>query len=56
MLPKSLKKVKKYRDKIPLFIKEQIENKLNEIFETQVKLSSGGYLEINPTEALVSII
>ena len=50
-----IKKIKKYRDKIPLFLKENIENKLNEIFETKVKLNSGGYLVINPTEALVSI-
>ena len=55
IMPSHVKKIKKYRDKVPLFIKEKIENKLNEIFETQVKLSSGGYLEINPTEALVSI-
>ena len=55
MMPKHVKKIKKYRDKIPLFIKENIENKLNEIFETKVKLNSGGYLIINPTEALVSI-
>ena len=55
MMPKHLKKIKKYRDKIPLFFKENIENKLNEIFETEVKLNSGGYLVINPTEALVSI-
>ena len=55
MMPKHLKKIKKYRDKIPLFFKENIESKLNEIFETQVKLNSGGYLVINPTEALVSI-
>jgi len=55
LMPKFVKKVKKYRDKIPLFIKENIENKLNEIFETKVKLTSGGYLVINPTEALVSI-
>ena len=34
---------------------EKIESKLFEIFETQVKLKSGGYLVINPTEALVSI-
>ena len=53
--PSHVKKIKKYRDKVPLFIKEKIENKLNEIFETEVKLSSGGYLVINPTEALVSI-
>ncbi len=55
IMPSQVKKIKKYRDKIPLFIKEKIEVKLNEIFDTQVKLSSGGYLEINPTEALVSI-
>ena len=55
MMPKQLKKVKKYRDKVPLFFKENIEKKLFEIFKTEVKLSSGGYLVINPTEALVSI-
>ena len=55
IMPKDVKKIKKYRDKIPLFFKENIEQKLSEIFETQVKLKSGGYLVINPTEALVSI-
>ena len=55
MMPAHVKKIKKYRDKVPLFFKENIESKLNEIFETQVKLSSGGYLVINPTEALISI-
>ena len=55
IMPNHVKKIKKYRDKVPLFIKEKIELKLNEIFDTQVKLSSGGYLVINPTEALVSI-
>ena len=55
MMPKQLKKVKKYREKIPLFFKENIEKKLFEIFKSEVKLNSGGYLVINPTEALVSI-
>lgn len=55
LMPSHVKKIKKYRDKVPLFIKENIENKLNDIYDTQVKLSSGGYLVINPTEALVSI-
>ena len=55
MMPRQSKKVKKYREKIPLFFKENIEKKLFEIFNTEVKLSSGGYLVINPTEALVSI-
>jgi len=55
IMPKHVKKVKKYREKIPLFFKENIEEKLNQIFESQVKLNSGGYLVISPTEALVSI-
>ena len=38
-----------------MFIDEGIEQKLNQIFESEIKLTSGGYLVINPTEALVSI-
>ena len=55
MMPSHVKKIKKYRGKNPLFIEEGIEQKLNQIFETEIKLRSGGYLVINPTEALVSI-
>ncbi len=55
MMPSNVKKIKKYRGKIPLFIEEGIEQKLNQIFDSEIKLNSGGYLVINPTEALVSI-
>jgi len=55
IMPSNVKKIKKYRGKVPLFIQENIEQKLNEIFESEIKLKSGGYLVINPTEALVSI-
>ena len=55
MMPSNVKKVKKYRGKLPLFINEGIDQKLNQIFESEIKLNSGGYLVINPTEALVSI-
>ncbi|MFL2903099.1 MAG: Rne/Rng family ribonuclease [Candidatus Pelagibacter sp.] len=55
LMPSSVKKIKKYRGKVPLFIQENIEQKLHQIFDTEVKLKSGGYLVINPTEALVSI-
>jgi ribonuclease E len=55
IMPSSVKKVKKYRGKVPLFIEEKIEQKLNQIFDSEIKLKSGGYLVINPTEALVSI-
>ncbi len=55
MMPSSIKRVKKYRGKVPLFIEENIEQKLNQIFDSEIKLKSGGYLVINPTEALVSV-
>jgi len=55
MIPSHVKKIKKYRGKNPLFIEEGIEQKLNQIFDSEIKLVSGGYLVINPTEALVSI-
>ena len=55
MMPSHVKKIKKYRGKISLFIEEGIEQKLNQIFESEIKLNSGGYLVINPTEALVYI-
>ena len=55
LMPKSVKFIKKYRGKIPLFHDVGIEKELNNIFEPVVKLKSGGYLVINPTEALVAI-
>jgi ribonuclease E len=55
LMPENVKKVKKYRGKIPLFHEVGIEKNLNKIFEPTVKLESGGYIVINPTEALVSI-
>ena len=55
LMPKNVKNIKKYRGKIPLFHDANIEKELNNIYEPTVKLKSGGYLVINPTEALVSI-
>ena len=55
LMPKNVKNIKKYRGKIPLFHEANIEKELNNIFEPTVKLKSGGYLVINPTEALVAI-
>jgi ribonuclease E len=50
-----VKKIKKYKGKIPLFHSKEIEKYLNQIFEPRINLKSGGYLIINPTEALVAI-
>ncbi len=55
LMPRNVKNIKKYRGKIPLFHDAKIEKELNNIFEPTVKLKSGGYIVINPTEALVSI-
>ena len=55
LMPKNVRNIKKYRGKIPLFYDANIEKELNNIYEPTVKLKSGGYLVINPTEALVSI-
>ena len=55
LVPKNVKFIKKYRGKIPLFHDVGIERELNNIFEPTIKLKSGGYLVINPTEALVAI-
>ena len=55
LMPENVKKIKKHRGKIPLFHCTGIEKKLNQIFEPTVKLESGGYIVINPTEALISI-
>ena len=55
LMPENIKKIKKYRGKIPLFHSVGIQKDLNRIFEPTIKLTSGGYIVINPTEALVSI-
>jgi ribonuclease E len=56
MIPSHAKRVKQYKDdKSPLFTRYQIESQIKEMSEPSVTLRSGGYLVINPTEALVSI-
>lgn len=55
ILPKHLTKLKAYNAKVPLFIKYGIETQLAQLHSHQVTLKSGGYIVINPTEALVAI-
>lgn len=56
LMPSSVKKVHQYKDdKYPLFHRYQVENQIAAMGEPTVELRSGGYLVINPTEALVSI-
>lgn len=50
-----LEMVKEYKGKMPIFQKFRIEEKLDELYETEIKLESGGSIVITPTEALVAI-
>src|ERR671920_1043299 len=55
LMPSHAKLVKLYKEPQPLFAKYGVEAQLDAMFSSQVQLKSGGYLVINPTEALVSI-
>ena len=55
VLPGCSKFVKLYKSKEPIFSKHDVEKEILKMFETEVKLKSGGYIVINPTEALVAI-
>jgi ribonuclease E len=47
--------VKLYKGEGPIFNKYNLENQIEQIFEKKVPLKSGGYLVIEPTEALVTV-
>jgi ribonuclease E len=55
LMPSHAKRVQLYRDRVPIFHRHQVETQLETMFHPTVQLKSGGYLVINPTEALVSI-
>jgi len=53
--PELLERVKIYEEVVPLFDKANIEHEIRDLFKRRCDLPSGGYLIIEPTEALVSI-
>ncbi|MEX0299638.1 MAG: Rne/Rng family ribonuclease, partial [Kordiimonas sp.] len=55
LMPSHAKKVQNYKDRIPLYHRYQVENQLEAMYQPVVQLKSGGYIVINPTEALISI-
>lgn len=56
LMPSHAKKVQEYKnDRVPMFHKFGVENQIADMGEPTVNLKSGGYLVINPTEALVSV-
>ncbi len=56
LMPSHAKRVHQYKDlKVSLFHSHQVESQINQIYSPTVQLKSGGYIVLNPTEALVSI-
>ncbi len=55
LMPSHSRRVKSYADPVSLFQRYGVEDQLSAMYSPEVQLKSGGYLVINPTEALVSI-
>src|SRR3546814_10180107 len=55
LMPSHARRVKQYADAVSLFQRHGVEDQLAAMYHPVVQLKSGGYLVINPTEALVSI-
>jgi len=53
--PRNLKIIKHYKDKTPLFNRFRLEEQIGVIYQEQANLKSGGYIVINPTEAMITI-
>jgi ribonuclease E len=55
LMPSHVRRVKLHSETTPLFQRYGVEDQLSAMYQPIVQLKSGGYLVINPTEALVSI-
>ncbi|HVF38136.1 MAG TPA: ribonuclease E/G [Sphingomicrobium sp.] len=55
LMPSHVRRVQQYVDPVPVFQRYGVEDQLTAMYQPVVQLKSGGYLVINPTEALVSI-
>ncbi|MDO9514603.1 MAG: Rne/Rng family ribonuclease [Syntrophales bacterium] len=53
--PRNVRMVKLYREETPLFDQYDIEDQINEIYQSRVNLKSGGSIVIEPTEAGITI-
>ncbi|HQA82404.1 MAG TPA: Rne/Rng family ribonuclease [Syntrophales bacterium] len=53
--PRNVRMIKNYKEKTPLFDKYNLEEQIRVIYQERVNLKSGGYIIINPTEAMITI-
>jgi ribonuclease E len=55
LMPSHVRRVRQHSETTPLFQRSGVEDQLAAMYQPTVQLKSGGYLVLNPTEALVSI-
>ncbi len=55
VMPQTLRKLKFYKDDIPLFNRFQIESQIEAAYEREVRLPSGGAIVVDQTEALTAV-
>jgi len=55
VMPNNLRKLKLYQETVPLFSRYQIETQIENAFERNVRLPSGGSIVVDQTEALTAI-
>ncbi|MCX5850271.1 MAG: Rne/Rng family ribonuclease [Deltaproteobacteria bacterium] len=53
--PRHIRILKHYKEKIPIFDSFKLEEQIRVIYQDRVDLKSGGYIIINPTEAMITI-
>ena len=53
--PRHLRILKNYKEKVPIFERYELEEQIRVIYQERVELKSGGYIIINPTEAMITI-
>jgi ribonuclease E len=53
--PRHVRMLKHYKEKTPIFDRDDLEDQIRVIYQERVELKSGGYIIINPTEAMITI-
>jgi ribonuclease E len=53
--PRNVNMIKLHKEKTPIFDKYRLEEQIDKVYRERVDLKSGGYIVINPTEAMITI-
>ncbi|MEM9171058.1 MAG: ribonuclease E/G, partial [Pseudomonadota bacterium] len=55
LMPSHARNVQPYKERLPLFIRHDVETQLDGMYQPAVRLKSGGYIVIHQTEALIAV-